>query len=247
VLIVLLWDCRLDWMAGTRPAGEADQVKAMFGRIARRYDLANTILSFGRDGSWRRRAARATGLVPGQSALDVACGTGRMTAELARLVLPGGSVVGGDFSREMLQTAARDHPGIDWREVDALALPFAEGSFDAATMAFGLRNLSDRAQGAREMARVVRPGGGLVILEFVKPPTTTAGRVYRTYLERALPTIGGWISGEPAAYGYLSTSIDAFLSAAQLIALARDSGWIDVEIQRLNLGTVAVLRGHRPD
>jgi len=170
-----------------------------------------------------------------------------MTAELARLVLPGGSVVGADFSREMLQTAARDHPGIDWREGDALALPFADRSFDAATMAFGLRNLSDRAQGAREMARVVRPGGGLVILEFVKPPTTTAGRVYRTYLDRALPTIGGWISGEPAAYGYLSTSIDAFLSAAELIALGRDSGWIDVEIQRLNLGTVAVLRGHSPD
>jgi demethylmenaquinone methyltransferase / 2-methoxy-6-polyprenyl-1,4-benzoquinol methylase len=234
-------------MAGTRPAGDADQVRAMFGRIARRYDLANTILSFGRDGSWRRRAARATGLVAGQSALDVACGTGRMTAEVARLISPGGLVVGADFSREMLQTAARDHPGIDWREVDALALPFADGSFDAATMAFGLRNLSDRARGAREMARVVRPGGGLVILEFVKPPPTAAGRVYRTYLERAVPTIGGWISGEPAAYAYLATTIDAFLSAAELIALGRDSGWVDVEIQPLNLGTVAVLRGHSPD
>ena len=218
----------------------------MFGRIARRYDLANTVLSLGRDGSWRRRAARAAGLTPGQSALDVACGTGRLTAELARLVSPGGTVVGADFSRQMLQLAARHHPGIEWREVDALALPFADGTFDAATMAFGLRNLTDPEQGTREMARVVRPGGGLVVLEFVKPPGTPVGRVYRAYLERAVPAIGGWISGEAAAYAYLSTSIDAFLTPSELLDLGRTSGWMKVEIERLNLGTVAVLRGQSP-
>jgi demethylmenaquinone methyltransferase/2-methoxy-6-polyprenyl-1,4-benzoquinol methylase len=224
---------------------DADQVKAMFGRIARRYDLANTILSLGRDGSWRRRAAGATGLRPGQSAVDVACGTGRLTAELARLVSPGGAVVGADISPRMLQLAARRHPGIDWQEVDALALPFIDGAFDAAAMAFGLRNLGDPVLGAREMARVVRPGGGLVILEFLKPPLTPAGRVYRLYLERVLPAIGGWISGEPAAYAYLSSTIDAFLSAPELIALGRAAGWVDVEVQPLNLGTVAILRGRR--
>jgi demethylmenaquinone methyltransferase/2-methoxy-6-polyprenyl-1,4-benzoquinol methylase len=233
-------------MAATQRGEDPEQVKAMFGRIARRYDLANTVLSLGRDGSWRRRAARATGLTPGQSALDVACGTGRLAAELARLALPGGSVVGADFSAQMLRVAARDHPGIEWREVDALAMPFADASFDAAAMAFGLRNLSDRELGAREMARVVKPGGGLVVLEFVKPPSTAAGRVYRAYLERVVPAVGGWISGEPAAYAYLSTTIDAFLSAAELVALGRASGWVDVRIQSLNLGTVAVLRGRSP-
>lgn len=225
---------------------DPEQVKAMFGRIARRYDLANTILSLGRDAAWRRRAARATGLTPGQSALDVACGTGRLTAELARLISPGGSVVGADFSGQMLQLAARDHPGIEWREADALALPFADGSFDAATMAFGLRNLNDRVLGAREMARVVRPGGGLVILEFVQPPTTPAGRVYRAYLERVLPAVGGWISGEPAAYSYLSSTIDGFLTASELLALGGASGWVDLQVERLNVGTVTVLRGRSP-
>jgi demethylmenaquinone methyltransferase/2-methoxy-6-polyprenyl-1,4-benzoquinol methylase len=218
----------------------------MFGRIAGHYDLANTILSFGRDASWRRRAARATGLTPGQSALDVACGTGRLTAELARLVSPGGTVVGGDFSPQMLERAARDHPGIEWREIDALALPFADGSFDAATMAFGLRNLTDRMLGAREMARVVRAGGGLVILEFVRPPRTPVGRAYQVYLERAVPAIGGRISGAPDAYSYLSSSIDAFLLPDELVALGRASGWEEVQLQRLNLGTVAVLRGRSP-
>ncbi len=234
-------------MASTRPAQDPERVQELFGRIARRYDLANTAISFGRDASWRRRAATATGLRPGEAALDVACGTGRLTTELARLVGPSGRVVGADFSPEMLAVAARAAPGISWQQADALALPFADAEFDAATMAFGLRNLSDQGQGAREMTRVVRPGGGLVILEFLRPPAGAAGRAYRLYLERVLPLVGGLITGDRAAYGYLSSSIEAFLTPAELLDLARDAGWAEVDLARLNLGTVAMLVGQSPE
>ena len=139
----------------------------MFDRIARRYDLVNTVLSLGTDGGWRRRTARETGLKPGGSALDVACGSGKLTAELAKLARPGGRVVGLDFSPQMLEVARRDHPGIEFIEGDALKLPFEDASFDAATIAFGLRNLADPVRGLREMTRVARRA---VVLEFVRPP-----------------------------------------------------------------------------
>src|SRR6266545_629230 len=140
----------------------------MFDRIARRYDLVNTVLSAGTDAGWRRRAARATGLVAGGSALDVACGSGRLTAELARIAGPRGRVVGLDFSPEMLKIARRDHPGLEFIEGDALQLPFDDQSFDVATIAFGLRNLADPVRGLHEMLRVVRRRA--VVLEFVRPP-----------------------------------------------------------------------------
>ena len=123
----------------------------MFDRIAGRYDRVNTVLSAGADGGWRRRAARETGLRPGGSALDVACGSGKLTAQLARIAGAGGRVVGLDFSARMLDVARRDHPDITFVEGDALNLPFDDSSFDAATIAFGLRNLADPVGGLREM------------------------------------------------------------------------------------------------
>ena len=128
----------------------------MFDRIARRYDLVNTVLSAGTDTGWRRRAARETAIVAGGSALDVACGSGKLTAELARIVGPDGRVVGLDFSPRMLDVARHDHPGLEFIEGDALKLPFEDASFDAATIAFGLRNLADPILGLREMVRVAR-------------------------------------------------------------------------------------------
>ena len=188
----------------------------MFDRIARRYDLVNTVLSGGIDGGWRRSTARATGLKPGGSALDVACGSGKLTAVLSRIAGPRGRVVGLDFSPMMLEIARRDHPEIEFLEGDALNLPFDEGSFNAATIAFGLRNLSNPVRGLREMLRVVKPGGRPVVLEFVRPPKNLIGSAYRLYLRTLLPAIGCAISGQPAAYRYLSDTVDSYRSPEEL-------------------------------
>ncbi|TMF22741.1 MAG: ubiquinone/menaquinone biosynthesis methyltransferase [Chloroflexi bacterium] len=216
----------------------------MFDRIARRYDLVNTVLSFGTDGGWRRRAARETGLMPGGSALDVACGSGKLTAELAKLARPGGRVVGLDFSAQMLEVARRDHPGVEFIEGDALTLPFEDASFDAATIAFGLRNLADPVRGLREMTRVARRA---VVLEFVRPPRGLAGGAYRVYLRTLLPAVGGAISGDRAAYRYLSDTVDSYRTPKELVAIAGQAGWSDVSYIELALGTVGIVSGAAVD
>ena len=213
----------------------------MFDRIARRYDLVNTVLSGGTDAGWRRRAARATGLVAGGSALDVACGSGKLTAALSRLAGPSGRVVGLDFSAQMLEVARRDHPGIEFVEGDALNLPFEDASFDASTIAFGLRNLADPVRGLREMLRVVKRKA--VVLEFVRPPQGPVGTAYRLYLKTLLPAIGGAISGQPSAYRYLSDTVDSYRTPDELRAMAAAAGWGDVHFEALAMGTVGVLSG----
>jgi demethylmenaquinone methyltransferase / 2-methoxy-6-polyprenyl-1,4-benzoquinol methylase len=213
----------------------------MFDRIARRYDTVNTVLSFGTDSGWRRRAARETGLRPGGSALDVACGSGKLTAELARLAR-GGRVVGLDFSPRMLEVARREHPGIDFLKGDALNLPFDDASFDASTIAFGLRNLADPVRGLREMTRVARRG---VVLEFVRPPKGVVGSAYRLYLRTLLPGIGGAISGDRAAYRYLSDTVDSYRTPDELVAMAKNAGWSDARFHSLAMGTVGIVTGGR--
>jgi demethylmenaquinone methyltransferase/2-methoxy-6-polyprenyl-1,4-benzoquinol methylase len=215
----------------------------MFDRIAHRYDLVNTVLSGGTDGGWRRRAARATGLTPGGSALDVACGSGKLTADLARIAGPRARVVGLDFSPQMLEVARRDHPGIEFVEGDALKLPFDDASFDASTIAFGLRNLADPVKGLREMLRVVKPGGHAVVLEFVRPPAGLIGGAYRLYLRALLPAIGGAISRQPSAYRYLSDTVDSYRTPRELSEMAGAAGWRHVTYHGLAMGTVGVLSG----
>ena len=217
----------------------------MFDRIARRYDLVNTVLSGGVDGGWRRRAARATDVQPGGSALDVACGSGKLTAVLARIVGPQGRVVGLDFSPQMLAIARHDHPALEFLEGDALNLPFDDASFVASTIAFGLRNLADPVRGLREMLRVVKPGGRAVVLEFVRPPKNLVGSAYRLYLRTLLPAIGGAISGQPAAYRYLSDTVDSYRSPEELRAMAGAAGWKNVRFQPLAMSTVGLVGGEQ--
>jgi demethylmenaquinone methyltransferase / 2-methoxy-6-polyprenyl-1,4-benzoquinol methylase len=217
----------------------------MFDRIARRYDLVNTVLSGGTDAGWRRRAARATGLKAGGSALDVACGTGRLTALLAKIAGDGARVVGLDFSPQMLEVARRDVPGIEFIEGDASKLPFDDGTFDASTIAFGLRNLADPIGGLREMLRVVKPGGRAVVLEFVRPPKGPIGSTYRLYLRTLLPAIGGALSGQPSAYRYLSDTVDSYRTPAELQAMATTAGWMHVGYKGLAMGTVGIVSGER--
>jgi demethylmenaquinone methyltransferase/2-methoxy-6-polyprenyl-1,4-benzoquinol methylase len=221
-------------------------VEAMFDRLAGRYDLLNTVLSGGGDGRWRRRTAGAAGLVTGGRALDVACGSGKLTAELRRHAR-GGLVVGLDFSARMLSEAVRRSSGPLYARGDALRLPFPDGSFEAVTIAFGLRNLADPELGMREMLRVLRPEGRALVLEFVRPRPGALGRLYRAYLLHVLPRIGGLISGQPAAYRYLSSTVDSYRTPDELVAMARGAGWQDVRIELLTLGTVGLLSGRAPD
>jgi demethylmenaquinone methyltransferase/2-methoxy-6-polyprenyl-1,4-benzoquinol methylase len=220
-------------------------VEAMFDRLAGRYDLLNTVLSAGADGRWRRRTAAATRLAAGGRALDVACGSGKLTAELRRQSR-GGMVVGLDFSARMLREAASKSPGPRYVRGDALRLPFADASFEAVTIAFGLRNLADPELGMREIGRVLSPHGTALVLEFVRPSAGPTGRLYRTYLVHVLPRVGGLLSGQPAAYRYLSSTVDSYRTPEQLVAMARRAGWEDVRIELLNLGTVGLLSGRAP-
>ncbi len=218
----------------------------MFDRIAKRYDLLNTVLSGGTDSGWRRRSARETGLRPGGSALDVACGSGKLTAELARLAGADGRVVGVDFSAKMLEVARREHPGIEFLEGDALNLHFEDASFDASTIAFGLRNLADPLRGLREMLRVIKPGGRAVVLEFVRPPRGLIGAAYRVYLRTLLPAIGGLLSGDSSAYRYLSDTVDSYRTPGELTDMALQAGWSAVRFHGLAMGMVGIVSGTRP-
>jgi len=215
----------------------------MFDRIAGRYDLVNTVLSGGTDAGWRKRAARVSGLTAHGSALDVACGSGKLTAQLATIAGPKGRVIGLDFSAQMLEVARREHPGIEFVEGDALKLPFDDESFDVSTMAFGLRNLADPIGGLREMLRVVKSRA--VVLEFVRPPAGPVGTAYRLYLKTLLPAIGGAISGQRSAYKYLSDTVDSYRTPEELRAMGKAAGWSNVRYESLAMGTVGIVSGGR--
>jgi demethylmenaquinone methyltransferase/2-methoxy-6-polyprenyl-1,4-benzoquinol methylase len=209
---------------------EETQVRAMFDRIAVLYDRMNTVMTAGLHHAWRRRAADLAALDPGARALDVATGTGDLAFELAERVAPGGEVVAGDFSERMLEIArakasARPELGarVRFEPANALALPYADGEFDAATVGFGARNFADLDRGLREMARVVRPGGRVVVLEMTTPQRPPLSTFFGVWFDRLIPLLGRF-AGDAAAYDYLPNSVRRFPGPEALAAAMSAAG-----------------------
>ncbi|MBE7187998.1 MAG: demethylmenaquinone methyltransferase [Jatrophihabitans endophyticus] len=209
----------------------------MFDGVARRYDLTNTVLSFGLDRYWRRATRDLLGAEPGCVVLDLAAGTGVSTAELRR---GGADAVACDFSLGMLRAGRRARPDVTFVAGDATHLPFADASVDAATISFGLRNVVDVPAALRELARVVRPGGRLVICEFSRPTFAPFRFVYLNYLMRALPWIARRVSSNADAYVYLAESIRAWPAQRELVTMVADAGWTSVAYRNLTGGIVAL-------
>jgi demethylmenaquinone methyltransferase/2-methoxy-6-polyprenyl-1,4-benzoquinol methylase len=229
---------------GPRPGNPVppSEVAAMFDEIAPVYDRLNTVMTAGGDGRWRRAAVAATRLRAGDSALDVACGTGKLSVALAERVGPFGTVVGLDLAPAMIEHAravAGDLVQLDFVVGDALALPFDDDRFDAATIAFGLRNLADFEAGFRQLARVVRPGGRVVCLELSVPRPQAWGAVYHATF-RAVAPLAASVFGHGATYRYLPTSLDGFPDADALAATMERAGLTEVAFRRLALGAVAL-------
>ncbi|OBI80546.1 demethylmenaquinone methyltransferase [Mycobacterium asiaticum] len=216
-------------------------VASMFDGVARRYDLTNTVLSLGQDRFWRRATRAALGIGPGQKVLDLAAGTAVSTVELAK---SGAWCVAADFSVGMLAAgSARAVPKVAG---DATKLPFADEVFDAVTISFGLRNVADYPAGLREMARVTKPGGRLVVCEFSTPTSKVFATAYKEYLMQALPRVARAVSSNPDAYVYLAESIRAWPDQAALANAISRAGWSAVRWRNLSGGIVALHAAYKP-
>ncbi len=215
-------------------------VRRMFDAVAQRYDLTNDVLSLGQDRRWRRDVIEAVDARPGQLVLDLAAGTGTSSEPF---VQRGATVVPCDFSIGMLRVGKQARPHLPFTAGDGTRLPFADDTFDAVTISFGLRNIVDPLAGLRELLRVTRPGGRLVVCEFSHPTNRPLRTVYLEYLMKALPAIARGVSSSPDAYVYLAESIRAWPDQAGLAALLEQAGWSGVEWRNLSGGIVALHRG----
>lgn len=214
---------------------------SMFDRVARRYDITNTVLSAGQDRAWRRATREALAVGPGDKVLDLAAGTAVSTVELEK---SGAWCVAADFSVGMLKAgSARPVPKV---AADATRLPFGDAMFDAVTISFGLRNVVDNLAGLREMARVTRSGGRLVVCEFSTPTVPVFSTVYKEYLMRALPRVARAVSSNPEAYVYLAESIRAWPDQAALARRIEEAGWTQVRWRNLTGGIVALHAAVKP-
>ncbi|MGI8729845.1 MAG: ubiquinone/menaquinone biosynthesis methyltransferase [Solirubrobacteraceae bacterium] len=234
-------------MTGEQGTLQEPQVRAMFDRIAGLYDVMNSVMTAGLHHGWRRRAADLAQIGPGDRVLDVATGTGDLALELARRVGPGGAVVGSDFSQEMLTRARSKAPpagvAVAFEWANAMSLPYPDGEFAAATVGFGARNFSDLDQGLREMARVVRPGGRVVVLEITTPTRPPLSTFYRQWFDRVVPVIGR-LAGDPQAYSYLPDSVKRFPGPHDLAARMHGCG-LDVRYVLTAGGIIAIHAGTR--
>ncbi|WP_110039232.1 demethylmenaquinone methyltransferase [Nocardia neocaledoniensis] len=216
------------------------EVASMFDGVAKRYDLTNTVISGGQDRYWRWATRRALALRPGERVLDLAAGTGVSTVELGK---SGAWCVAADFSQGMLSAGRfRQLPMVAG---DAMALPFADNSFDAVTISFGLRNVADIDVALREMLRVTKPGGRVVVCEFSTPVFGPFRTVYMEYLMKALPKVARAVSSNPDAYVYLAESIRAWPNQRRLARRIADAGWDSVQWRDLTGGVVALHRGYK--
>lgn len=239
-------------VSGTRPEGARDEheaaarVQEMFGRIAPRYDLLNHLLSFSLDCVWRRRTAKQFAHIlrqPGVRVLDVCCGTGDLAFALCRARSDSGAqILGADFVEPMLTRArAKAQNGgysAEFMAADALRLPFSDATFDLVTSAFGFRNLANYEEGLREIARVLKPGGSVGILEFSEPGSGLLAVLFRFYFRQVLPCVGGLISGSREAYAYLPASVGKFPSAGELSTLMERCGFAQATFEAWNFGSV---------
>lgn len=221
----------------------------MFDRVARHYDALNSVMSAGLHHRWRERAAERVELEPGDSVLDVCCGTGDFALELSKRVLPGGHVIGCDFSEPMLDLARekasrRDVAGVRFEWADALQLPYDAGRFDAATVGFGVRNFADRERGLSELARVLRPGGRLVILEITQPMRPPLSVFFSLWFDRVVPLLGA-VAGNAEAYEYLPESVRSFPSPEGLAAEMDGAGFERIRYTVLAGGIIAIHSGIR--
>ena len=225
---------------------EEPQVRAMFDRIAGVYDLMNSVMTAGMHHRWRRRAADLARIGPGDRVLDVATGTGDLAVELAGRVAPGGSVIGSDFSEEMLDRARVKEPGIEWEWANAMELPYEDASFNAVTVGFGARNFSDLDRGLSEMVRVTCPGGRVVVLEITTPTRPPLSTFFELWFDTIVPQIGK-VAGDPDAYEYLPSSVRRFPAAPELAARMAGAGLTDVGWLVTAGGIIAIHHGTRPE
>ena len=217
------------------------QVRAMFDRIARVYDRMNSVMTAGMHHRWRERAADLAQVGPGTTALDVATGTGDLAVELARR---GAEVTGMDFAPAMLELARRKAPGLAFEEGDALALSYADASFDAVTVGFGARNFSDLDRGLGEMARVTKPGGRVVVLEITTPQKPPLSWFFRAWFDHVVPALGR-VAGDPDAYTYLPSSVRRFPGPEELAGRMAGAGLTDVRWILTAGGIIAIHVGSK--
>ena len=223
---------------------EPARIREMFRSISGRYDRANQVLSAGIHHRWRRKAVQWSGAQPGERVLDCATGTGDLAVAFKAAVGPTGEVIGTDFVPEMLELASRKAPSIRFETADVTALPYPDNAFDIASISFGIRNVGDPQRGIAEMARVVKPGGRVIVLEFGQPRSRAFGAVYDWYRARVLPRVGGAITGERDAYEYLERSASKFPCGGEFVALMqRSAQFASIDFVPLTFGIAYLYRG----
>jgi demethylmenaquinone methyltransferase / 2-methoxy-6-polyprenyl-1,4-benzoquinol methylase len=219
------------------------QVAEMFDGVAKNYDKANDLLSFGSARIWRKKVAKLVNSQPGQTILDLAAGTGSSSIVFLR---EGVKVVAADFSRGMLEEGRRRHPELEFVFADAANLPFADQEFDTVTISFGIRNVEKTEVALAEMLRVLKPEGKLVVCEFSRIPNKFFHSLYRFYLRNILPTLSALVSKTPEAYSYLAESIDAWPSQQELVKIIEAAGFESVSYLNQTFGIVAIHSGFKP-